>query len=306
MKKNKKKMDTLVTKFVEKFTNKINELLSDQDAQIGNRIALKRLRKCKSRLTKACCPLSTENDPGEHEMLFHFGDEWNDYVDSPPALPMIDDDTALPILPLLGGDGGKEQAFLSNMLSHLYNMQTLVDNTLMRNLKDVFTPPPQMIKRASLCSGRDIKDTENDVENPLMSDESIENVVDNPIFDIESSKNDIDSQIFDIESSKNDVENSIFDIENTKANVKTIQKDENGDDQNYVENSETDIEEEGQFDVESNNFDIENPKSDVESCDSYDIENNQFDVGNAKHGDDQNDIDDGFCTMDEKTGDDLV
>ena len=77
-------------------------------------------------------------------------------------------------------------------------------------------------------------------------------------------------------------------------------------DRNYVENSETDIEEEGQFDVESNNFDIENPKSDVESCDSCDIENNQFDVGNAKHGDDQNDIDDGFCTMDEKTGDDLV
>ena len=239
MKKNKKKMDELVNNFVEKFTHKIDELLSDQDAQMGNRIVLKKLNKCKSRLTKALQKTPCDSVE-EHEILINFDDEWEDYVDSAPAIPMIDDDTANSTLPLLGGD---KEAFLSNMMSHLFNMQTLVDNTLMRNLKDVLTPPLLNINRSSFSNQSDAgNDSEGeydqyDVENPKVDDSE---KVEYP---------DIESPTVDVESGQDHVENDQNLVENTKFDV---------------EHSNLDLENVEQMDVESSENDVKNDKFDVD------------------------------------------
>ena len=153
MEKNKKKLDKLVTKFVENFLHKTETLLSDQDAQLGNRIVLKRLAKCKSRLAKACCPrrstpgVGGDGETEEYEMLFHFDNDC-DYTDDgkEDVIPMIDENTA-PALPQRLNLG--KEVFLSNMLSHMYNMQTLVDNTLTRNLKEALTPTSMRTKKSS-------------------------------------------------------------------------------------------------------------------------------------------------------------
>ena len=121
-------MDKLVTQFVENFLRNIKTLLSEQDAQIGNQIILKRLSKCKSRVVKACCPkgwFGNEKEGEEQEVLVCFhGDE---HDGGPGSVPMINEETVPPpeARPNLSKD-----FFLNDMFSHILNMQTLVDNTL--------------------------------------------------------------------------------------------------------------------------------------------------------------------------------
>ena len=116
-------MEQFVTDFANRYTATIESILSKHDSQIGTHIVLQRLFKCKTRLSKACCPPKEDCESQELLVWYEVDDDktlirkgGNVLEEEKPPDPPVKDDT-----------------FLNEVLTHLYHMQVLIDKTLSQN-----------------------------------------------------------------------------------------------------------------------------------------------------------------------------
>ncbi|XP_066925616.1 uncharacterized protein [Clytia hemisphaerica] len=108
-------MEQFVTDFVNRYTKTIENILSKHDSQIGTHIIIQRLFKCKTRLSKACCPPRDDCESQELLVWYEVDNDktlirkgGNAIEEEKPPDPPKEDDT-----------------FLNEVLTHLYHIASI-------------------------------------------------------------------------------------------------------------------------------------------------------------------------------------